>query len=371
MTARITACYRVRGEAGAIEARARDIAVEQSVEMPLSAVREASILSDIVGEVGQIEDRGDGWFDVEIALAAATVGADAGQLVNMAFGNTSLHDDVILDDLRLPDELLAAFPGPAQGLDGLRRRAQAQGRALTCSALKPQGLPAEALGALAFELALGGLDFIKDDHGLANQAYSPFEPRVRACAAAVRKAAAVTGRPTRYIPSLYGHFGEMQRQIGVARDEGIDIVMIAPMIAGVATLHGLALAHPDFAFVTHPTMSGAARVSPALMARLFRLFGADAAIFPNHGGRFGYSPATCARIAAGLRDSWGDMRASVPAPAGGMTLQRVPEMLRFYGKDVMMLIGGALLSAPREALAAETAGFVRAVADHDYGDADV
>jgi ribulose-bisphosphate carboxylase large chain len=65
------------------------------------------------------------------------------------------------------------------------------------------------------------------------------------------------------------------------------------------------------------------------------------------------------------------MRASSPAPAGGMTLQRVPEMLRFYGKDVMMLIGGALLSAPRENLAAETAGFVRAVADHDYGDADV
>jgi hypothetical protein len=36
----------------------------------------------------------------------------------------------------------------------------------------------------------------------------------------------------------------------------------------------------------------------------------------------------------------------------------------------MMLIGGALLSAPRENLAAETAGFVRAVAGHDYGDAD-
>jgi ribulose-bisphosphate carboxylase large chain len=371
LTARLTACYRIRGEASAIEARARDIAVEQSVEMPLSAVREASILSDVVGVVARIEDRGDGWFDVDIALAVSTVGADAGQLVNMAFGNTSLHEDVVLDDLHLPAELLAAFPGPAQGLAGLRRRAQAQGRALTCSALKPQGLPPEALGELAHQLALGGLDFIKDDHGLANQAYSPFEPRVRACAAAVRKAVAVTGRPTRYIPSLYGHFGEMERQMAVARDEGIDIVMIAPMIAGVSTLHGLALAHPDFAFAAHPTMSGAARVSPELMARLFRLFGADAAIFPNHGGRFGYSPATCARIAAGLRDAWGEMRASIPAPAGGMTLQRVPEMLRFYGKDVMMLIGGALLSAPREALAAETAGFVRAVADHDYGDADV
>jgi len=363
--------YRVRSDARAIDARARDIAVEQSVEMPLSAVREAAILSDVVGQVARIEDRGDGWFDVGVALAASTVGADAGQLLNMLFGNTSLHDDVVLCDVSLPAELLAAFGGPRQGLAGLRRRAGARDRALTCSALKPQGLPAEALAELAFELALGGLDFIKDDHGLADQSYSPFEKRVRACAKAVRRAAAITGLPTRYAPSLCGHFGEMQRQIGIARDEGIDTVMIAPMIAGVSTLQGLAQAHPDFAFVTHPTMSGAARVSPALLARLFRLFGADAAIFPNHGGRFGYSRETCTRIAAGLRDPWGGMRASAPAPAGGMTPQRVPEMLRFYGKDAMLLIGGALLSAPRENLAAETAGFVHAVAEHDYGETDV
>jgi ribulose-bisphosphate carboxylase large chain len=363
--------YRVRSDARAIDARARDIAVEQSVEMPLSAVREASTLSDVVGQVARIEDRGDGWFDVGVALAASTVGADAGQLLNMLFGNTSLHDDVVLDDVSLPADLLAAFGGPRQGLAGLRRRAGARDRALTCSALKPQGLPAEALAELAFELALGGLDFIKDDHGLADQSYSPFEERLRACVKAVRRAAAITERPTRYVPSLCGHFGEMQRQIGVARDEGIDTVMIAPMIAGVSTLQGLAQANSDFAFVTHPTMSGAARISPVVLGRLFRLFGADAAIFPNHGGRFGYSRETCAEIAAGLRGPWGDMRASVPAPAGGMTPQRVPEMLRFYGKDAMLLIGGALLSAPRQDLAAETAGFVRAVAEHVYGETDV
>ncbi|MGO9756011.1 MAG: RuBisCO large subunit C-terminal-like domain-containing protein [Roseiarcus sp.] len=370
MSGRLIASYRVRSDARAIEARARDIAIEQSVEMPLSAGREASILSDVVGEVAGIEDRGDGWFDVEIALAASTVGADAGQLVNMLFGNTSLHDDVVLHDARLPAELLAAFGGPAQGLAELRRRADAPHRALTCSALKPQGLAPDALAGLAFELALGGLDFIKDDHGLADQRYSPFADRLRACARAVRRAAAITGRPTRYAPSLCGHFAEMDRQIGLAREEGVDTVMIAPMIAGASTLHALARAHPDFVFLTHPTMAGAARLAPALLARLFRLFGAGAAIFPNYGGRFGYSRETCALIAAALREPWGDLRASAPAPAGGMTLQRVPELLRFYGKDAMLLIGGALLSAPRDELAAETAGFVRAVERHEYGKTD-
>jgi ribulose-bisphosphate carboxylase large chain len=361
------ASYRIRSDARAIEERAGAIAMEQSVEMPLPAVREAAILTDIVGQVGKIEDREDGTFDVEIALASTTVGADAGQLLNMLFGNTSLHDDVALHDVRLPSELLALFPGPRHGLAGLRRRAQAESRALTCSALKPQGLPADALGELSFALAMGGLDFIKDDHGLADQAYSPFADRLRACAGAVRRAAAATGRATRYVPSLSGHFGQIERQLEIAREEGVDTVMIAPVVAGVSTLQGLVEAHPDFAFMTHPTMSGAARVSPALFARLFRLFGADAAIFPNHGGRFGYSSAVCGQIADGLRERWGDLPPSIPVPAGGMTVQRVPEMLRFYGKDAMLLIGGALLSAPREDLAAETARFVRAVAEHDYG----
>jgi ribulose-bisphosphate carboxylase large chain len=370
LSLRLTVSYRIRADARSIEERARNIAIEQSVEMPLIAVREASILADIVGEVRRIEDRGDGWFDVDIALAVATVGADAGQLLNMLFGNSSLHEDVVLHDVRLPAELLSAFGGPRNGLEGLRRRAQATNRALTGSALKPQGLPAEALAELAFELALGGLDFVKDDHGLADQAYSPFAQRARACAKAVRKASTVTGRQTRYVPSLSGHFGEIEQQLGIARDEGIDTVLIAPMIAGVSTLQGLARAHPDFAFLAHPTLSGAARVSPILFARLFRLFGADGAIFPNHGGRFGYSQATCAGIAAALRDPWGDLPASLPLPAGGMTLPRVPEMLRFYGKDAMLLIGGALLASPRESLAAETAAFVRAVAEHNYEEVD-
>ena len=102
--------------------------------------------------------------------------------------------------------------------------------------------------------------------------------------------------------------------------------MVAPMIAGACDFARAGAAHPDFAFLAHPTMAGAARIAPALLARLFRLFGADAVIFPNYGGRFGYSPRTCALIAAALREPWGDLRASAPAPAGGMTLQRVPEI---------------------------------------------
>jgi ribulose-bisphosphate carboxylase large chain len=48
-------------------------------------------------------------------------------------------------------------------------------------------------------------------------------------------------------------------------------------------------------------------------------------------------------------------------------LQRVPELLDDYGREAMLLIGGALLSAPPDRLSEETAAFVRAVADYRHG----
>jgi ribulose-bisphosphate carboxylase large chain len=50
-----------------------------------------------------------------------------------------------------------------------------------------------------------------------------------------------------------------------------------------------------------------------------------------------------------------------------MTLARVPEILDFYGPDTILLIGGALLAAEKDWLAAETAAFARTVAEHDFG----
>ena len=50
----------------------------------------------------------------------------------------------------------------------------------------------------------------------------------------------------------------------------------------------------------------------------------------------------------------------MPVPAGGMSRERVAEMLEFYGADIMLLIGGGLLEA-RERLTAATAAFVAEV----------
>jgi ribulose-bisphosphate carboxylase large chain len=350
---RFTVTYRIHSDPAAVEARAIAIAIEQTVEMPLDAIAEEFIRTDVVGRVESITDRGGNLFDVRVALATATVGTDAAQLLNMAFGNTSLHPDVTLVGLDPPP----GFAGPRHRIAGLRARANAPHRALTCAAIKPQGLPSERLADLVERFARGGIDFVKDDHGLADQAYSPFARRVPLCAAAARRAAAATGHPTRYVPSLSGSFDALRTQAHIAADEGLDTVMVAPMLAGFANIHTLAREFPTLALLAHPTMGGAARIAPELLiGTFFPLIGADAVIFPNHGGRFGHSETTCRRIATSARAS-----NALPVPAGGMTLARVPELLAFYGPDVMLLIGGNLLQA-RDRLTETTREFTTRVA---------
>ncbi len=364
---RMTAIYRVRSDAGTIEARARAIAVEQSVEMPLDAISSEAVLRDIAGEVHGIAELAPGLFEVRIGLAVAAMGGDAGQLINMLFGNTSLQDDVTLHDAGIPDALAVQFGGPNLGIAGLRELCGAGARALTCTALKPQGLPPEELAALAGRLASGGIDFIKDDHGLADQAYSRFADRVRACAAAVRRANDETGACTCYVPNVSGDLNSAAAQIELAMEVGIKGVLIEPMIVGLANFHRLTRDFPAVAFFAHPAMAGASRIAPPLLlGKLFRLFGADVTIYPNHGGRFSYTLETCKAIADEARRPSETLQPCMPAPAGGMTLARVPELLDFYGPDTMLLIGGSLLSAKGK-LTEEAAAFAARVAGHFEG----
>jgi ribulose-bisphosphate carboxylase large chain len=357
---RVSVTYHVRSDAADIAARAQGIAVEQSVEMPLPAIDEPRILTDIVGQVEDIADLGNGVFSVRIALALSTMGEDAGQLANMLFGNTSLQEDVTLADVDLPDTLIAQFTRPGRRIAKLRRTLASPHRALTASALKPQGLPPDRLGNLAERLALGGLDVIKDDHGLAEQRYSPFADRIRHVTAGLARAVRHTGHHTQYVPSLTGNLDQLREQATIARDAGLTCMMIAPMIAGLPALQTLGNEFPDLTIFAHPALGGLRIAPDLLLGKLFPMLGADAVIFPSYGGRFGYSQATCQRLAQNARSF-----NAIPVPAGGMTLARTGEILDFYGPDTMLLIGGNLLLA-REDIPRGAEAFVRAVAAHEY-----
>uniref|UniRef100_E6VQD3 Ribulose bisphosphate carboxylase large chain n=1 Tax=Rhodopseudomonas palustris (strain DX-1) TaxID=652103 RepID=E6VQD3_RHOPX len=364
MNERIVVTYQVAAAPAEIAARAEALAIEQSVECPLAAVTEQRIRDEILGRVEAIEPIGEARFAVRISLASATAPAEPGQLINMLFGNSSILPDVTLADVELPPAYPAAFGGPKFGIGGIRARLGVPRRALTASALKPQGLPPEALASLAHRLALGGIDLIKDDHGIADQAFSPFAARVPAVAAALRQASDSCGATTLYAPHVSGSLDDMRRQLDIVRREELPAVMLMPMVVGLANFHLVAKEAAGLIVLAHPSLAGAQRIAPdLLLGKLFRLLGADATIFPHHGGRFAYAPGTCRALAGAARRDWHDLKPCLPVPAGGIAIDRIAALLAFYGSDVMLLIGGSLLAAG-EHLTEQAARFTAEVASH-------
>jgi S-methyl-5-thioribulose 1-phosphate isomerase len=357
---RILATYRIAAPEPEIRARAEALATEQSVEMPVAAITDARVLDEIVARVESIRAHA-GAFDVTLGIAPATTGHEASQLLNMLFGNCSLQPEVQLVDVEFPAGYERCLPGPRFGVAGIRTITGVRDRPLTCTALKPQGSTVEQLARLAHTFALARIDVIKDDHGLADQRFAPFAQRVPAVQRAIHEANRNSGGNTIYAPTFSGSPGALREQARIAREHDVRMALVAPMLVGVPSFIELQadLAIPVLA---HPAFAGSVRIAPpVLLGKLFRLFGADATIFPNHGGRFSFSRETCLGIAQAARVAWHGVRPTLPVPAGGMTVERVPEMIEGYGHDVMLLIGGGLLAAG-EGLLERSREFVAAVA---------
>lgn len=339
--------YLVRAAAGDVAARAEALLLEQAVELPRAvAARDPWVAAHILGCVEDIRAEGEGRYRVTLVQPLATTAGDPAQLLSVLFGNSSLQPDIVLADVDLPDAAFDWLPGPRAGIAGIRELTGVVGRPLLATALKPMGLRPPALASLCGTFARAGLDVVKDDHGLADHSFCPFEARVEACLGAVEEAARDTGRRALYIPSLTGTPDAVMRQLAFAREAGVGAVMISPMLVGLPLLHQLASLADGLPVVAHPAFAGVLRAEePALLGKLFRWYGADAVIFPHAGGRFSYSEATCRGIAGALRAPQAGVRPAFPAPAGGIRVERVGDLVEFYGPDCILLVGGSLYEA--------------------------
>lgn len=356
----LEAIYQIESTPNQIEARAEALAIEQSIEMPPAAVRQPEVLHEVLAQVASIQKAEKGYYRVILRFASQTTAFETAGLLNVLFGNCALQEDVELVDLNLPTELLSAFAGPRFGIAGLRQLTEVYDRPLTCTALKPQGLSPTELAELARTFALGGIDIVKDDHGLTNQPYAPFAERVPVIQKAITEANVQTGGHTLYAPMLTGSPKNLLERLRTAKQAGVQVVLVAPMLIGLPAFAEL-VEDLEMAVLAHPAFAGHRIAPPLMLGKLFRLLGADATIFPNYGGRFAYSTETCMSLAQAARVPWGHLRPTLPVPAGGMTVERVEEMVSFYGPDSMLLIGGNLLMAG-DRLLERTQAFAQKVA---------
>src|SRR3989441_1187312 len=302
---RLRVTYHLACSSRLAAAKARDIAFEQTVELPADAMPPEVALR-VAGRVESLESLGRGRSRAVISFDPGAVCGDLPQLLNLLFGNISLKTGILIAGLECPDELLTALRGPRLGIAGLRELTGARGRPLLCTALKPLGRSAPELAQLAYGFARAGIDLIKDDHSLADQTTAPFRERVERCSEAVARANGETGGNALYFPNVTSGPPEIVERAGAARRAGCRGVVVNALPAGLRAL-GQNAAATGLAIQSHPSLAGAFfhpdhGIAPeVLLGDLFRVAGSDAVIYPNVGGRFTFSEATCAAINARLR----------------------------------------------------------------------
>lgn len=348
---RFTVVYELFGGETECRATAREICVEQTVEFPESALPPGEIPDQILGRIEDFAETGRGTWEAEISYAVETAECEFTQLLNVIFGNFSIKPGVRVSDIRLSPKLMATLKGPRFGIQGIRELLEEKDKPILFTALKPLGLSSENFANVIRTLAQNGIQIIKDDHGLADQVFSPFKERVKLCGEAVRQAYEETGRRALYVPNITAPFHQLRDRALYAKEHGAGGVMIAPGLVGLDAMKSIAeddeIGLPVF---SHPAFSGSYVVNQqgftcrSYYGQLMRMAGADAVIYPNYGGRFSLSVEECVSIAETCRGAMGHLRPSFVCPAGGMQLERIGDMLKNYGNDVMLLIGGGLFT---------------------------
>ena len=347
---RFSAVYHLTGSEKEARTQATQICIEQTVEFPADLLPPGDIPDQIVGRVERFDSLGPDCYEAKISYAIEVADDGLPQLLNVVFGNISIKPGIRLDRLCLPESLLKPYRGPRFGRSGLRTLLNVERRPLLCSALKPMGLSVSELARLGTDFARGGVDLLKDDHGLVDQSFCRFQERVGQCAEAINQASSAEGTTCLYCPNVTAPSDQIRRRIHFAKEAGAGGLLISPGLIGLDVMK--AIAQDDdvgLPIMCHPAILGSYVVGKthgmshfALFGQILRLAGADACIFPNYGGRFAFSEAECRCLVEGTAEPMGHIKTSFPTPAGGMHLGRIDEMLSFYGNDMILLIGGDL-----------------------------
>ncbi|MFC4600967.1 ribulose-bisphosphate carboxylase large subunit family protein [Cohnella hongkongensis] len=293
---------------------------------------------------------------VTISFPLHNFGASIPNLMSAVAGNLYELQELSglrLVDLELPDSFAGRYPGPKFGIGGTRRLAGVHGRPILGTIVKPSvGLSPEALGKLVYELALAGMDFIKDDELNANPPYFPLELKVKTVMEAVERAADATGRKLMYAFNITGDIDELKANHDLVVRSGGTCVMVSILsvgLAGLAHLNG----YSEVPIHGHRNQWGMMTRAPLLgfefsaYQKLCRLAGADQLHVNGLNSKFYESNESVLRsIKACTTPLFGGYEA-MPVVSSAQWAGTAPATYEATGSvDVMHLAGGGMLAHP-------------------------
>jgi ribulose-bisphosphate carboxylase large chain len=258
-----------------------------------------------------------------------------------------------LIDLELPPAFAERYPGPGFGVDGTRKLVQIYERPLIGTIVKPSiGLSTSDLQGVVRDLAIAGLDFIKDDELHADPPYAPLAERVPAVMAEIERVADQTGKKTMYAFNISGDVDHMLRAHDLVIKHGGTCVMISVNNVGIAALAHLRK-HCALPIHGHRNNFGAMSRHPFLgigftaYQKLFRLAGVDHLHVGGLDSKFYQTDEEVAQsITDCLTPLFGDYRVMPAISSAQWAGSAVKTYAETRTIDVIHLAGGGILGHP-------------------------
>jgi ribulose-bisphosphate carboxylase large chain len=188
-----------------------------------------------------------------------------------------------LEDLYLPREFLKYFKGPSRGVKGVREIFRVYDRPIVGTVPEPKEGYTPEVEKLAYEILVGGMDYIKDDENLASPKFCRFEARAKAIMKVVDKVERETGERKAWFANITADIREMEKRLKLVADYGNPYVMVDVVIVGWSALsyvrdlaeeHGLAI-HAHRAMHAAFTRNKYHGISMYVLAKLYRIIGVD------------------------------------------------------------------------------------------------
>jgi ribulose-bisphosphate carboxylase large chain len=293
---------------------------------------------------------------VRVSFPVQNFGASVAALLTVVAGN--LYEirelaEVKLVDVEIPEQVRRSYRPPLWGTAGTRELLGTTEGPMVGTIVKPSiGLSLEQLAALVRDLALAGIDFIKDDELSTDPPFAPLAERIRVVMREINAAAQVTGKQTMYAFNITDDLEPMKRSADLIAEQHGTCAMVAIPWVGFPALADLRR-HSDLVLHGHRAGFGALDRSPGLgmsftvFQKLSRLCGADHLHVGGVNSKFWESNEAVIANVRALGVEFAGTPPVLPVLSSAQTAataQTAHDLLRT--EDLLVLAGGGIHAHP-------------------------
>jgi ribulose-bisphosphate carboxylase large chain len=272
-------------------------------------------------------------------------------------GNVFGLDDVKnlrLNDIHFPEELVNSFKGPKFGVSGVRKLLGVPERPLVGTIVKPKlGLITEDHARVAYDAWSGGCDIVKDDENLASQDFNPFEERVVKTLEKRDQAEEETGEIKVYMVNVTAEVEEMKKRLQFIEDQGGRYMMIDIITTGWGSLQ--TVRELDYDLVIHAHRAGHAAftrspvhgINMVVVSKIARLLGVDQLHIGAIVGKMSETEEEVMDNREAIMSDMYGIKRVFPVASGGLHPGSIPQLLHYFGNDVIVQAGGGIHGHPQ------------------------